>query len=61
MEWAKTRPAPDIDLAGSNILACSIDDLPDAREAVRSAAPTTTATGRSWTPSRPATGSIPIA
>lgn len=34
MEWAKTRPAPDIDLAGSNILACSIDDLPDAREAV---------------------------
>ena len=34
MEWAKTRPAPDIDLAGSNILACSVDDLPDAREAV---------------------------
>lgn len=34
MEWAKTRPAPDIDLAGSNILACSIDDLPDARDAV---------------------------
>jgi len=34
MEWAKTRPTPDIDLAGSNILACSIDDLPDAREAV---------------------------
>jgi len=34
MEWAKTRPTPDIDLAGSNILACSVDDLPDAREAV---------------------------
>ena len=34
MEWAKTRPTPDIDLAGSNILACAIDDLPDAREAV---------------------------
>jgi aspartate/methionine/tyrosine aminotransferase len=34
MEWAKTRPTPDIDLAGSNILACTIDDLPDAREAV---------------------------
>ena len=34
MEWAKTRAVPDIDLAGSNILACSIEDLPDAREAV---------------------------
>ena len=34
MEWAKTRPAPEIDLAGSNILACSLDDLPGAREAV---------------------------
>jgi aspartate/methionine/tyrosine aminotransferase len=34
MEWAKTRPVPDIDLAGSNILACSLDDLPEAREAV---------------------------
>jgi aspartate/methionine/tyrosine aminotransferase len=34
MEWAKTRPHPEFDLAGSNILACTIDDLPGAREAV---------------------------
>jgi aspartate/methionine/tyrosine aminotransferase len=34
MEWAKSRPKPQIDLAGSNLLACSIDDLPGAREAV---------------------------
>jgi aspartate/methionine/tyrosine aminotransferase len=34
MEWAKTRPAPDFDLAGSNILACTLDDLPGARDAV---------------------------
>src|SRR4051812_1773872 len=34
MEWAKTRPTPEIDLAGSNILACSLDDLPGARDAV---------------------------
>jgi hypothetical protein len=34
MEWAKSRPKPVIDLAGSNLLACSIDDLPGAREAV---------------------------
>ena len=34
MEWAKTRPTPEIDLAGSNILACSLDDLPGARAAV---------------------------
>jgi len=34
MEWAKTRPTPEFDLAGSNILACSLDDLPGAREAV---------------------------
>ena len=34
MEWAKTRPTPEIDLAGSNILACAIDDLPGAAEAV---------------------------
>src|SRR4030095_13036654 len=32
MEWAKTRPAAEFDLAGSNILACSLDDLPGARE-----------------------------
>ncbi len=34
MEWAKTRPTPEIDLAGSNILACSLDDLPGARDAI---------------------------
>jgi len=34
MEWAKTRPTPELDLAGSNILACSLDDLPGAREAL---------------------------
>ena len=34
MEWAKTRPVPEIDLAGSNILACSIDDLPAGLDAV---------------------------
>ena len=34
MEWAKTRPVPDVDLAGSNILACSLDDLPEAQESL---------------------------
>jgi aspartate/methionine/tyrosine aminotransferase len=34
MEWAKTRAAAEFDLAGSNIMACSIDDLPGARAAV---------------------------
>jgi aspartate/methionine/tyrosine aminotransferase len=34
MEWAKTRPAAEFDLAGSNILACTIDDLAGAREAI---------------------------
>jgi aspartate/methionine/tyrosine aminotransferase len=34
MEWAKTRAAAELDLAGSNILACSLDDLPGARAAV---------------------------
>ncbi len=34
MEWAKSRPVPAIDLATSNLLACSLDDLPGAREAV---------------------------
>jgi aspartate/methionine/tyrosine aminotransferase len=34
MEWAKRRPTPRFDLAGSNVLTCSIDDLPGAREAV---------------------------
>jgi aspartate/methionine/tyrosine aminotransferase len=34
MEWAKTRPRPDVDLAGSNLLPCTLDDLPGAREAL---------------------------
>jgi aspartate/methionine/tyrosine aminotransferase len=34
MEWARGRPRPDVDLAGSNLLACTLDDLPGAREAV---------------------------
>jgi aspartate/methionine/tyrosine aminotransferase len=34
MEWAKSRPRPDVDLAGSNLLACTLDDLPGARDAV---------------------------
>src|ERR1039457_3391541 len=37
--WAKTRPAAAIDLAGSNLLACSVEDLPGAREAVELMAP----------------------
>jgi aspartate/methionine/tyrosine aminotransferase len=34
MEWAKSRPLPAIDLAGSNLLACTLDDLPGARDAL---------------------------
>jgi aspartate/methionine/tyrosine aminotransferase len=34
MEWAKSRPTPAIDLAGSNLLACRLDDLPGALDAV---------------------------
>ena len=34
MEWAKTRPTPEIDLAGSNIRSCTLDDLPAARDAI---------------------------
>ena len=30
--WAKTRQAASIDLAGSNLLACTLDDLPGARD-----------------------------
>jgi aspartate/methionine/tyrosine aminotransferase len=32
--WAKTRHPAAIDLAGSNLLHCSIDELPGAREAL---------------------------
>lgn len=34
MEWAKSRSKPSIDLAGSNLLPCALDDLPGARDAV---------------------------
>jgi aspartate/methionine/tyrosine aminotransferase len=34
MEWAKSRPRPAIDLAGSNLAPCSLEDLPGAREAL---------------------------
>jgi aspartate/methionine/tyrosine aminotransferase len=34
MEWAKARPSPRFDLAGSYVLPCSIDELPDARAAI---------------------------
>jgi hypothetical protein len=34
MEWAKKRPVPRYDLAGSNILGCSIDDIDGARDAL---------------------------
>jgi aspartate/methionine/tyrosine aminotransferase len=34
MEWAKTRPAAAYDLAISNVLGASIDDLPGAAEAL---------------------------
>ena len=34
MEWAKGRPRPTIDLAGSNLLTCPLDELTGAREAV---------------------------
>jgi aspartate/methionine/tyrosine aminotransferase len=34
MEWAKSRPRARVDLAGSNLLACTLEDLPGAREAL---------------------------
>jgi hypothetical protein len=34
MEWAKTHPRAAWDLSGSNLLACTLDDLPEAREAL---------------------------
>ncbi len=37
--WAKTRQAAAIDLAGSNLLHCALEDLPGAREAVDLSAP----------------------
>jgi len=37
--WAKTRQPAAIDLAGSNLLHCTIDELPGVREAVDLSAP----------------------
>lgn len=34
MVWAKTRPVTEFDLAASNILACSLDDVPGIRESI---------------------------
>lgn len=34
MHWAKTRPVTEFDLAASNMLACSLDDLPGACDAL---------------------------
>ena len=34
MAWAKSRPVPRFDLAGSNVLACSVEDLVGARDAL---------------------------
>ncbi len=34
MEWAKLHARPRWNLAGSNLLACTVDDLPGAREAL---------------------------
>jgi aspartate/methionine/tyrosine aminotransferase len=34
LHWAKTRDTPPIDLAGSNLLHCTIEELPGAREAL---------------------------
>jgi aspartate/methionine/tyrosine aminotransferase len=38
MVWAKTRTPAEIDLAGSNLLACALDDLPGAAGALQLAA-----------------------
>jgi aspartate/methionine/tyrosine aminotransferase len=38
MVWAKTRKAAGIDLAGSNLLPCTLEDLPGAAEALQLAA-----------------------
>lgn len=39
MLWAKTRQAAEIDLAGSNLLSCTLDDLPGVAEALQLTAP----------------------
>src|SRR5262249_41384793 len=37
--WAKTRQPAAIDLAGSNLVPCTLDDLPGVRDAVDLSAP----------------------
>jgi hypothetical protein len=32
MEWAKARPTPTFDLAASAVVACTVDELPGARD-----------------------------
>lgn len=39
MLWAKTRTPAEIDLAGSNLLSCTVEDLPGARDALQLTAP----------------------
>lgn len=39
LHWAKNRPPAAFDLASSNLLACTLDDLPGAREAIELTAP----------------------
>lgn len=39
MLWAKTREAAEIDLAGSNLLSCTLEDLPGITEALQLTAP----------------------
>jgi aspartate/methionine/tyrosine aminotransferase len=34
MEWAKSRPVPRWDLAGSNLAGCTLEDLPGSKSAV---------------------------
>ena len=34
MEWAKRRPSPRYDLAISNVLGCSLDELPGGKDAI---------------------------
>ena len=34
MAWAKLHARPAFNLAGSNLLPCTVDDLPGAREAL---------------------------
>jgi aspartate/methionine/tyrosine aminotransferase len=34
MEWSKKRPPARWDLAGSNLLGCTVEDLPGCREAI---------------------------